>query len=131
MRERLSPVQKRVLRIIQSRIDEQGFPPTVREIQDSAGFKSMASVHNALYGLRRRGVIAVSPHISRGIRILRHVDSPRRMTADEQMLNDRIAALDSPTLVIYADRTKSGEYVGFTAYDAGAKIVREKLAEDC
>lgn len=131
MRERLSFQQRALFDFLRGVIGRRGYPPTIDEIRTHMGYTSTAPAWALLNRLREKGYVAVTPRVNRGIRILPATPLPRRMTADEQMLNDRIAALDSPTLVIYADRTKAGEFVGFTAYDAGAEIVHERQAEGC
>jgi len=55
--EELSPRQRAILEVIQASIDEQGYPPSVREIGDAVGLSSSSSVHAQLEALEARGYL--------------------------------------------------------------------------
>lgn len=71
---RLTTRQEEVLSIIVSEIENSGFPPTVREIQEKLGVKSIrgASVH--LDALQKKGFIQITGK-ARGIKVLRKSSS--------------------------------------------------------
>jgi repressor LexA len=53
----LTDRQRAILDIIQSSIDERGYPPSVREIGDAVGLSSTSSVHAQLESLEARGYL--------------------------------------------------------------------------
>lgn len=66
----LTEKQHNVLHFIVKHQQTQGFPPTVKEIQDEFDYKSPTTVSEYLRALTRKGYIRVHPKISRGIEIL-------------------------------------------------------------
>lgn len=69
----LSPTQRRMLIHIARVIQSTGQSPTIAELQQQFGMRSPASIHQNLVLLEREGVIRRTPHISRGIEIVRQV----------------------------------------------------------
>jgi repressor LexA len=53
----LTERQRAILDVIQSSIDERGYPPSVREIGDAVGLSSTSSVHAQLESLEARGYL--------------------------------------------------------------------------
>ena len=70
MVKKLSPRQERIFHFIGEFVDEQGYPPTVRDIQHACDISSTSVVDYNLNILQREGHIRRSPEISRGIEIL-------------------------------------------------------------
>lgn len=68
--DRLNDRLKEVLRAIESFQEENGYPPSIREIGDMIGVESTSQVNYYLEKLKRIGVIARDQHVSRGIRML-------------------------------------------------------------
>ena len=66
----LSERQQRILHLIREFIEEQGYPPTVRDIQHGCSISSTSVVDYNLNILQREGHIRRSPDISRGIELL-------------------------------------------------------------
>jgi len=60
----------RVLNFIRDFISDNGYPPTVREIQKACGFAATAPAQYQLSALEREGLIKRTPRISRGIRLV-------------------------------------------------------------
>lgn len=65
----LTPRQTEILRLIQRVIAETGMPPTRAEIAQELGFKSANAAEEHLRALARKGVIALVPGASRGIKL--------------------------------------------------------------
>ncbi len=65
----LTPRQTEILRLIQRFIAETGMPPTRAEIAGELGFRSPNAAEEHLRALARKGVIALLPGASRGIRL--------------------------------------------------------------
>lgn len=70
---KLPPRQKQTLRVIARYIDACGFPPTVREIGDLMGIRSVNGVIGNLKKLEARGLIQREFGKRRGIRIVDEV----------------------------------------------------------
>ncbi len=90
--ETLTPRQQQILDLIRQHIYSRGIPPTRAEIAATLGFRSANAAEDHLRALARKGVIELTPHASRGIRI---VPTPR--TTDRIPVVGRVAA-GSPIL---------------------------------
>ena len=66
----LTPNQKKTLQLIQKKIKERGYPPTVREICKAVGVASSATAHKYLTILEKRGYIHREKERSRAIKII-------------------------------------------------------------
>jgi repressor LexA len=66
----LTERQEAVLQFIRQHIQEQGFPPTLREIGRHFGIRSTKGVNDHLVALERKGRIKRYPELSRGIEIV-------------------------------------------------------------
>ena len=54
---RLTPRQRKVLRVIQESVEQRGYPPSIREIGDAVGLTSTSSVSHQLKMLQRKGYL--------------------------------------------------------------------------
>lgn len=104
VRKGLTARQQEILDFIREQIEEEGIPPTYREIGERFQIRSTNGVHATLEALRRKGYLEREPSISRGLRI------------------------KSPTSKKSASRLKSVPLVGRVA--AGAPILAEENIED-
>ncbi len=66
----LTKRQKEILDYIESFIDEQGYAPSFEEIAESFGYSSLATVHEHLSNLERKGYIRKSYNESRSIELV-------------------------------------------------------------
>ncbi len=62
--------QSEILTYLQTHIQEQGFAPSFEEIAERFGFQSLATVHEHLTNLERKGYIRRSYNESRAIEVL-------------------------------------------------------------
>lgn len=67
--QKLTARQEQILNLVKDAIENTGFPPTRAEIAAELGFRSVNAAEEHLQALARKGVIAISPGISRGIRL--------------------------------------------------------------
>jgi len=67
----LTKRQKEILDYIQAFIEELGYAPSFEEIAESFGYASLATVHEHLSNLERKGYIRKSYNESRSIELLR------------------------------------------------------------
>ena len=73
----LTKRQKEILDYIESFIDDRGYAPSFEEIAESFGYSSLATVHEHLSNLERKGYIRKSYNESRSIELLgRDIGSP-------------------------------------------------------
>lgn len=68
--EGLTPRQMKILEVIQSALDSQGYPPSMREIGIAAGLSSPSSVKYQLEVLEEKGWIRRDPTRGRALEIL-------------------------------------------------------------
>ena len=67
---KLTPRRKRILEFIQTFIEENGLPPTVRDIQKACEISSTSVVDYNLRLLDRDGYLNRRPDVARGIELL-------------------------------------------------------------
>lgn len=65
----LTERQKKILLCIADALDDQGYPPTIREIGEQVGISSTSVVNYHLNKLRERGLIDRDDRVSRGLKI--------------------------------------------------------------
>lgn len=66
----LYPKQKRILDFIKQYIDKYGYSPTLKEIAEAVGVTSLATVHEHLETLEKKGAIKKFSGAIRGIEVL-------------------------------------------------------------
>ncbi len=79
----LTPEQARVLEYITEYHNENGRPPTVREIAGNLGYRSLNSVRQHLRLIERKGYLNLIPNTSRGIELT--ASHHTRQTPSEQI----------------------------------------------
>ena len=84
--EGLTPRQMKILEVIQSALDSQGYPPSMREIGVAVGLSSPASVKYQLEVLEEKGWIRRDPTRGRALEIL----LPEGSSESEQIEMDQM-----------------------------------------
>jgi len=69
MRPKLTKRQQEVLDFIVRSIQDQGFPPSIREIQGEFGIRSPNGANHHLVALERKGYIRREPGVARSITV--------------------------------------------------------------
>jgi len=69
MDERLSKRQQRILEFLAEYVNENGYPPSIREIGGAAGISSTSVVSYNLERLEERGYISRDREVSRGLKL--------------------------------------------------------------
>ena len=89
--EGLTPRQAEILRLIRTRIEEDGMPPTRAEIARAFGFRSANAAESHLRALERKGMIELAPGSSRGIRLTEETGLPvvGRVAAGQPILAEQ------------------------------------------
>ena len=67
----LSDRQKRILEVLERFQDQNGYPPSIREICEKAGISSTSVVNYYLDQLEEMGIIERDRRVSRGVRIMK------------------------------------------------------------
>jgi repressor LexA len=75
----LTPRQAEILQLIKDYQSETGMPPTRAEIAVRLGFKSANAAEEHLKALAKKGVIAMLPGTSRGIRLIEDENAPEQL----------------------------------------------------
>lgn len=65
-----TPIQSKILRFLRDHLVRNGYPPSVREIQQAFGFASPRSAAKHLQALEVQGLIELPAHTARGIRLV-------------------------------------------------------------
>jgi repressor LexA len=66
----LTDRQRRIVEFIRAAVDEDGYPPSLREIGAAVGLTSLSSVHHQLRVLEQKGYIRRAADKPRAIKIL-------------------------------------------------------------
>ena len=90
-KKKLPTRRQRILGFIQEFIDENGIPPTVRDIQRACDISSTSVVDYNLHKLRQDGYLNRRPEVARGIELLDESGRPVS-TAPRVQIVGRIAA---------------------------------------
>ena len=69
--QELNKREKAILKFIEKKISEDGYPPSVREIGKAVGLSSTATVHGYLAKLREKGYIKKEDQKGRTLRVLK------------------------------------------------------------
>jgi len=85
----LTPRQKEILEFVEEFLEVRGYAPSFEEIADHFGFSSLATVHEHLSNLERKGYIRKSYNESRSIEL---VSAEMRIGAVELDLKGTVAA---------------------------------------
>ncbi len=69
----LTERQRRVLTYVHNFIQEHGYSPTIREISDALGYRSVSAVHAHLRNLQAKGCLSCAKDKPRTLRVLAKV----------------------------------------------------------
>lgn len=69
----LNEKEREVLQSIIDYIDENGYPPAVREIGKKVGFKSSGTIHRYFNSLQEKGYIEKKEGMPRALRVLKKI----------------------------------------------------------
>ncbi len=123
----LTERQRQVLDFIQDRIDEWGYPPTIREIGEHLGIKSTNGVADHLKALKRKGYLTQEGMKSRTLKpaVQAAPQKPRSTRARRRAAGGKDGAL--PAIVGHGGESTSIPILGRVA--AGEPILAEENAE--
>ena len=125
----LTPRQKKILETIQRSVNENGYPPSMREIGDTVGLASLSSVTHQLSQLEKLGYLRRDPKRPRAMEVLTPLTldgGPAKAAGPSASLPQDAGArvTELPTAV----DTAMVPLVGRIA--AGGPILADQLVED-
>ena len=85
MKGRLSERQQRILEFLNEYVEENGYPPSIREIGAAAGISSTSVVSYNLRRLEEQGYISRDPDVSRGLKLTSV--SPAQMLSEAEAIS--------------------------------------------
>ncbi len=94
----LTKRQRQILEMIEEYAEEFGYPPTIREIGEAVTISSTSVVSYNLKVLQRKGLLARSPDVSRGLRLLHEPGIEAEETVPVLALGRRVPRLTIPML---------------------------------
>jgi repressor LexA len=100
-------------------LGKNGYPPTVREIQEMSGLKTTSHVSYCLKRLELKGHITLVPNSSRGIRLVRR--------SGEMTLPIRVAGRISAGVPVNIPASAAGYYDADTTCDIPASMVPKNI----
>ena len=121
----LTARQRAILDVIRESVDQRGYPPSIREICESAGLASTSSVAHQLTMLERKGFLRRDPNRPRAVDV-RSGREVANATAKAARRGARSAAAAAPSTG--ADAPVYVPVVGRIA--AGGPILAEQMIED-
>jgi len=143
----LTPEQERVFSHVVKVRSDRGFPPTVREIAEALGYKSINNVRQHLRLIERKGYIKVLPGKARGIEIVAAVEKEydesvgipligavaagKPITAVENL--DGYVTLDKSIFKgegLFALRIKGDSMIGIGILNGDIVVVRQKSSAE-
>ena len=105
--KKMTPRRKRILEFIQTFMEENGLPPTIRDIQKACDISSTSVVDYNLRLLDRDGYLNRRPEVARGIELLDDSGQPVNSVPKIQIIG-RIAA-GSPIPAFSAEGNSSAQ----------------------
>ena len=86
---KLSEKEKMILDFMKKQIDENGYPPSVREICKAVGLSSTSTVHGYLEKLHKKGAIQKVDNKTRALKVLIGGDKPKekQVYAGKEMID--------------------------------------------
>ena len=94
MRPRKDPMElnrreKAILKFIEKQVDEDGYPPSVREICKAVGLNSTATVHGYLGRLAEKGYIKKEDQKGRTLRLIKTADNKEIKKEDKSFYSGK------------------------------------------
>ncbi len=116
--------QQAILDVIRNSVEQRGYPPSIREICESAGLASTSSVAHQLAMLERKGFLRRDPNRPRAVDVRASNDTAARATKAKAVRRAVAVSDDAPR----GDLPVFVPVVGRIA--AGGPILAEQVIED-
>lgn len=140
----LTEKQKGILNFIIRHIEENGYPPSLRDIGKACFIKSSSSVDMHLKALCRKGYIETVPNVTRGIRVLRKPEEFNKKVRvaiigeiaagkpiiAEQKIEDNFIEIEQNKIPYgkkyYALKVKGDSMIGENIFDGDIAIISQE-----
>jgi len=128
----LTKRQKEILDHIESFIDERGYSPSFEEIAEAFGYSSLATVHEHLSNLERKGYIRKAYNESRSVELVGHSSAPGGL--ELPLLGAVAAGLpieaieEHETLAVPSDMVRNGKD-NFVLRVEGQSMIDEQIRD--
>ncbi|GMA18843.1 transcriptional repressor LexA [Arsenicicoccus piscis] len=114
--------QRKILSVIRNTVERRGYPPSIREIGDLVGLKSVSSVSHQLSTLERKGYLRRDPNRPRAIEVVSPDWAPEAFHAEVD---------SSVDVTDIGNERPEAEYVPVLGrIAAGIPITAEEVVED-
>ena len=120
LKKKLSSRRQRILDFIQEFIQENGLPPTVRDIQRACDFSSTSVVDYNLRLLDRDGYLNRRPDVARGIELLDEEGQPRSNAPKVQIVGNIAAGSPIPAF----STEEAGSSAEFDSIEVAPELTR-------
>jgi repressor LexA len=120
LKKKLSSRRQRILDFIQEFIQENGLPPTVRDIQRACDISSTSVVDYNLRLLDRDGYLNRRPDVARGIELLDEEGQPRSNALKVQIVGNIAAGSPIPAF----STEESGSSAEFDSIEVAPELTR-------
>ena len=120
LKKKLSSRRQRILDFIQEFIQENGLPPTVRDIQRACDISSTSVVDYNLRLLDRDGYLNRRPDVARGIELLDEEGQPRSNAPKVQIVGNIAAGSPIPAF----STEESGSSAEFDSIEVAPELTR-------
>ena len=87
--QELNKREKAILKFIEKKISEDGYPPSVREIGKAVGLSSTATVHGYLAKLREKGYIKKEDKKGRTLKVIKGTDGQQIIKENKNFYTQR------------------------------------------
>jgi repressor LexA len=68
----MTPGQRKMMDAVHDHWKEHGYAPSMRELQEKLGYKSVSQAHSTLKALIKRGWLMYTPNQARSLRLSSH-----------------------------------------------------------
>ena len=136
----LSPMRQKIMDYISKYTDENGYPPSVREICQAVGLRSPSTVHTHLKILQEAGLLAKDQGKTRAITLKSHAPGVKKIPVLGVVTAGQPILMQQDILGYIPFEYQSGEYfalrvrgdsmVGAGILDGDAVIVRRQDTAD-
>lgn len=93
---KLSERQRNILRYMDQYMDDNGFPPTIRQIGEATGINSTSVVNYNLNKLVQAGYLSRSSHVARGLRLVGDIPGDGKKKNSRMAIHAALAGVQVP-----------------------------------
>jgi len=125
--------QKEIFDFIKMYIQKHGYAPSLKEIADAMGLSSLATVHEHVRRLVKKGVVKKHPGVKRGLEIAGKIDRPEEQPVELPIMGYIAAGLpiepyrDSKSVLQIAPKMISGKKRAYVLQVKGDSMIEDGI----